>query len=151
MKTYQAQRTVLKMSSNDGNNNVTDSVIEMLQTVESLIDNNKDLIDNVVGDAGVGGSIDMGQYEPLVERSVSEEKVVLVAEVGTLENKEISVGINGSKVVMTANGDSIEADNIPKDVDLSELEAGYKNGVLTVEIPRDNGGNTDAENKEDDE
>jgi HSP20 family protein len=100
-------------------------------------------------------AVAMGLWYPSVDMFDKDDKVVIKAELPGLERKDINVEVNNG--VLTLRGDRkfnnevkeenyyrremsygkfIRSFTLPAEVDADKISAEFKNGLLTVEVPK---------------
>jgi HSP20 family protein len=101
------------------------------------------------------GPGDGGSYLPSMDFTEEEDRYVLTAELPGVDKKDVSVAANGSSITIRGEkrdeketrgrrfyrhersfGRFLRALPIPEDADTDKIDASFRNGVLTVEIPR---------------
>lgn len=118
----------------DGNENDIERLLEGLQSAKQWYDNNRDLFDRLTGDPG---GVDLAGGEPVSEAHVDEDRVLIVADVTGTNATELNLKFYDGKVKGKL-GDRKFSVNVPNDVIEDSIEADMKNGVLRVDIEREN-------------
>lgn len=102
-----------------------------------------------------GGDLPVINIRPSVDIIEDEEKVLLKADMPGLEKNDIKVVVNDGQLTITGHRNEFREDNksgytrterfmgtfsrsfsLPKWADGSKVQADYKNGVLTLTIPK---------------
>lgn len=105
--------------------------------------------------SGVGNQFKNGLLKPDVDISGSEKEYNITAELPGIDEKDINIELKGDTLVITGEKKNKEESNdngyyrversygyfqrvlnIPKDADVDNIKAGYKNGVLSIALPR---------------
>ena len=118
-----------------GSDDFSDKVGSFFDTIDSLreaYENNKDVVDGI---AGGSNALDLEGREPLSEAHLTDDEVVIVADVGLSGPVKMEVGFEDEKVWFNADGKYFEVD-VPDDVVEDTLDASMTNGVLRVSIER---------------
>ena len=121
--------------TNDKKDDPVDKIDRLFDAVEKMRDvyeNNKDLVDGV----GSGrDSISLDDKEPLTEAHLTDDEVIVVADVNKSAPVEMAVGFKEDSILFEVDGEEFEVD-VPADVEEESLDASIKNGVLRVELDR---------------
>jgi HSP20 family molecular chaperone IbpA len=128
------------MSGNDRGGGGIDSYIEMIEKGLDLLKENEDLL-NSLGSKSVDGELSV--QEPLAEAQVSEDEVLIVAEVRDNDIDEMSVRFEDGAMMFSLGGNTYEA-QVPPDVIEDSVSAHLNNGVLRLTMERMNEENSDT-------
>ncbi len=121
-----------------------------------------DLFDNFFSGSGFGIEPLMGRtFTPKVDVVETDEAIMVKAELPGMDEKEIDVSVNDDSLVLKGEkkeekeekkggfhrversyGSFYRRIAIPAEVDAEKVEASYKNGVLTVNLPKTGTGTT---------
>lgn len=127
------------MSGKDRGGGGIDTYIEMIEKGLDLLKENEDLL-NSLGSKSVDGELSV--QEPLAEAQVSEDEVLIVAEVRDTDIDEMSVRFDDGVMVFTLGGNTYEA-QVPPDVIEDSVSAHLNNGVLRLTVERMNEENSE--------
>jgi HSP20 family molecular chaperone IbpA len=128
------------MSGNDRGGGGIDSYIDMIEKGLDLLKENEDLL-NSLGSKSVDGELSV--QEPLAEAQVSEDEVLIVAEVRDNDIDEMSVRFEDGAMMFSLGGKTYEA-QVPPDVIEDTVSAHLNNGVLRLTVERMNEDNSDT-------
>lgn len=128
------------MTRKDDNNSGIGSYIEIVEKGLDLLKENEDLL-NSLGSKSVDGELSV--QEPLAEAQVSEDEVLIVAEVMDNDIDEMSVRFEDGAMMFSLGGNTYEA-QVPPDVIEDTVSANLNNGVLRLTVERMNEDNSDT-------
>jgi len=128
------------MSGKDRGGGGIDSYIDMIEKGLDLLKENEDLL-NSLGSKSVDGELSV--QEPLAEAQVSEDEVLIVAEVRDNDIDEMSVRFEDGAMMFSLGGNTYEA-QVPPDVIEDTVSAHLNNGVLRLTVERMNEDNSDT-------
>lgn len=109
-----------------------DRLFDAVEKMRDVYENNKDLVGNIGED---GDTITLDDKEPLTEAHLTDDEVVVVADVNKSAPLEMAVGFKENSILFDVDGKEFEVD-VPADVKEESLDASIKNGVLRVELDR---------------
>jgi len=123
------------MTDNNNNSPVDkiDRLFNAIDTMKDVYENNKDIVEDV-GDNG--GEISFEDKEPLTEAHLTEGNVVVVADLGVSGPLDMGIKFNNSTVKFDIGGEEFEV-HVPADVKEDTVDASITNGVLRVEMERE--------------
>lgn len=106
----------------------------------------------------LGRSFERGDWMPAVDMSENEKQIVVHAEVPGMDAKDIDISLNGRVLTMKGErkqeqeekeknyyrierkyGSFSRSFELPADVDANKVKAKYKDGVLTLNLPKTKG------------
>lgn len=117
----------------DKDKNDIERLLDGLSSAKNWYEKNKDLFDRFKSQ---GSSVSLDSGEPISEAHVDEDKVLIVADVTGVNATNLSLEFFDDKIEGTF-GDREFVVDVPADVDEDTIEADMKNGVLRVEIERE--------------
>ncbi|MEK0083829.1 Hsp20/alpha crystallin family protein [Benzoatithermus flavus] len=113
------------------------------------------LFRNVIGDVGPGEWLRTGSFGPPVEVSETSTELKVVAELPGVDEKDVSVELQGDTLVIRGEkkaeeerkeggyhlaerryGSFSRALRLPCEIDADKVRATFKNGVLTITMPK---------------
>lgn len=131
------------------NNDKIENILDAIDGAAEVVRQNKDLLDSVMGDSS-DESLDL--REPLSDAQVTEDEVVVVAELKDEKPEEMGVRFEEGVMYMTIGDLTLRA-RVPDDVIQESVDASMNNGVLRVSVDRATEENTTSvsikENKDD--
>jgi Hsp20/alpha crystallin family. len=104
----------------------------MIEKGLDLLRDNEDLISSL-GSKSIDGELSV--QEPLAEAQVSDDEVLIVAEVKDSNINEMSVSFVDGVMMFTLGGETYEA-AVPSDVIEDSVSAHLNNGVLRITVER---------------
>jgi len=119
----------------DRKKNTFDAVFDLFDSAKAFYEENEDTINEVMKG---GKEVSLQKDELLKEVYKEEDKIIIVAETGTMGLSDIDFKFNEEEMSMTVTmgGESLKI-MMPKDVEPKETEARIKNGTLRAEVPRE--------------
>jgi len=117
----------------DDDSDVSD-MIDMLDKALDLVKEHEDKLNGFVG-SGVDDTFTV--REPLAEAEVKDDRVVVVAEARGQNGSEMSVSFGNGIMKFTLGDKQYEAE-VPNDIVEESVSAEINNGVLRVEVEREN-------------
>ena len=89
------------------------------------------------------GEIEMTNWQPMVDIYDRDEEIVIKAELPGLEKKDITIDVKdriltlkGERTYDNAYGKFERSFTLPDGLDPEKIKADYKDGLLSVEIPK---------------
>lgn len=118
----------------DDNKSDIERLLDGISSAKQWYEQNSDLFERF---AEGGSSVDLDGDDPLSEAHVNEERVLIVADVSGAASTDLELSFYENKVSGKL-GDREFTVDVPSDVDEDSIEADMKNGVLRVELEREN-------------
>jgi len=109
-------------------------VLDGIESAKNWYDENKDLIERFTGG---GNGVDLTDTGPMTEAEIHDDRVIVVADVPGVRPTDMRVKFYENAIECSIDGESFKA-TVPRDVDEDSLRADMKNGVLRVEMEREN-------------
>jgi len=110
-----------------------DRLFDAIDTMKDVYENNKDIVEDV---SDSGGEISFEDKEPLTEAHLTEDSVVVVADIGVSGPLDMGVKFDDNTVTFDVGGEDFEV-HVPTDVKEDTIDASITNGVLRVEMERE--------------
>ena len=126
-----------------------------LREVDRFRDEIDRLFDNFFTRSPFGRSFESGDWMPPIDMSENEKEVVVQAEVPGLDAKDIDISLNGRMLTIRGErkqeqkekaenyhrierryGSFSRSFELPADVDGNKVNAIYKDGILTLNLPK---------------
>lgn len=108
-------------------------LLDGFSSAKSWYESNKDLFERFTQE---GELVDLDGGDPISEAHVDEEKVLIVADVSGVNATDLELSFYNNKVEGKLGTREFTVD-VPNDVDEDSIEADMKNGVLRVELDRE--------------
>jgi HSP20 family molecular chaperone IbpA len=134
------RQTNMAKKNDDSSDSDVERVLDGIESAKKWYDENKDLIERFTGG---GNGVDLTDTGPMTEAEVHDDRVIVVADVPGVRPTDMRVKFYENAIQCTIDGESFKA-TVPSDVDEDSLSADMKNGVLRVEMERENAAQDEA-------
>lgn len=126
------------------NTNIVDDLFSAVDTLEDIYEEHQDKIDGLLDG---GEEVRLADSDMIAQIDKGEDRIKLAVDTQTNNKGDISESVDEEekKLSISVPGDSITFE-LPGDCVIEEIEWSFKNGVMDITIPRDNGGVEDGDN-----
>lgn len=118
-----------------------DDLSERIKKAADLIgdvaEENSEIIDKFV--SGEATSIDVGDTQPLIQAKADSEHLYVNLETNRAKANSMGVKKEGDILKVTMNGKTVDVEDVPDDIVMSEVRMSFKNSVMSIQIPRESG------------
>ncbi len=126
------------MSEDDG---PADSISDKLDRIKDIIDENEEVVntaaDYVQSFVGSDERVLEDRKDPLTELHITEERMSLTAEVAGVDATKLDIEPEGDDLLIKFGGEYIRVEDAPDDLELGKANVKMNNGVLNLEMPRE--------------
>lgn len=126
------------MDDEDSNSdNIFKDILDLAEAGSSFLDENRETINRVVGNVANSARLRVNEMRPLTEVQLTDDKLIVVVEVKEASLDSVDISMKEDEMVVGYGGEKVVVEDVPDDVNLDNGDADLKNGVLTLEIPRE--------------
>lgn len=121
-----------------------ETFFDIVEDAKELYDENEDKIKNLVNYKGDENTIKLKEGEPTISTEVTDD--VLIATIETNQDSIIDfdfLALYEEDRLMIDSGDNEWVLDLSEDAVVDKIDASVNNGVLDIQIPRDNNGGDD--------
>jgi HSP20 family molecular chaperone IbpA len=112
-----------------------DDIKNLLDKTSELIDNNRDIIEEFVGDDGDKADMEVGSDDPLVDVRVKEDYLTIVVEYSFGSKPEVSMEKEGSSLMLKVGSHIINVRDVPEGTRINDPTMAYNNGIMNIRLP----------------
>jgi HSP20 family molecular chaperone IbpA len=112
-----------------------DDIKNLLDKTSELIDNNRDIIEEFVGDDREKADMEVSSDDPLVDVRVEEDYLTIVVEYNFGSKPEVSMEKEGGSLILKVGSHIINVRDVPEDVRINDPTMAYNNGIMNIRLP----------------